>query len=181
METGKPPAMIEGQAMAWVPPVVTPGPETAALARFHWDCEWTGTIEPDMMGPASPHMTAIGRASFSWTNDGLWLQGEFVQDQFVGEQLVLTWLAHYLIGWDPQARDYVAFMADNCGHAGFMRGRIAGDQLVLESSDPGPAKFRVTWDLSDPDAPSWIDEVSVDGGPWQLIERYLMTPRVAGR
>jgi hypothetical protein len=167
----------EGQAATWVPPVVMPGPETTALARFHWDCAWTGTIEPDTMGRGSPRMSAVGQARFTWTDDGLWLRGEFAQDQFAGERLVLTWKAHYLIGWDPRARDYVAFMADNCGHAGVMRGKIDGDRLVLESTDEGPAAFRVTWDLADPEAPSWIDEVSLDGGPWQLIERYVMTPR----
>jgi hypothetical protein len=122
-------------------------------------------------------MSAIGHASFAWTDDGLWLQGEFIQDQFAGKRLVLTWRAHYLIGWDPRAEDYVAFMADNCGHAGYMRGRIAGDRLVLESTEPGPARFRVTWDLATPEGPSWIDEISVEGGPWRLIERYVMTPR----
>jgi len=161
---------------AWVPPLATPGPETAALARFHWDCSWTGTVEPDMMGPGSPRMSATGRATFRWTDDGLWLRGEFVQDQFAGDNLILTWKAHYLAGWDPQARDYVAFMADNCGHAGLMRGRIDRDRLVLRSPDGGPTTFRATWDLSDPDAPTWTDEVSVNGGPWQLIERYVLTP-----
>ena len=173
------PARLPGEARtaAWVPPVATPGAETAALARFHWDCEWTGTIEPNMMGPGSPEMSAVGRATFAWTDDGLWLRGEFVQDQFTDDRLVLTWRAHYLVGWDPQARDYVAFLADNCGHAGFMRGAIAGDRLVMETPGDGPVRFRVTWELSDPGAPSWRDEVSVSGGPWQLVERYVLTPR----
>jgi hypothetical protein len=51
---------VDRQPAGWVSPVVTPGPETAALARFHWDCEWTGTVEPGMMGPGSPRMSAVG-------------------------------------------------------------------------------------------------------------------------
>ncbi len=39
----------------------TPGPEMAALDRFYTDVTWTGTIEPNGMGPGSPAMTARGR------------------------------------------------------------------------------------------------------------------------
>jgi hypothetical protein len=161
---------------AWEPPVITPGPETVALARFHWDCTWSGTVEPNMMGPGSPRMSATGRATFAWTDDGLWLRGEFTQDQLVGDRPVLTWKAHYLVGWDPRARGYVAFLADNCGHAGFMRGRIDGNRMILATAGDGPVAFRITWDLSVPEAPTWIDEVSVDGGPWQLVEQYVLSP-----
>jgi hypothetical protein len=161
----------------WVPPIAVPGPETEALARFHFDCTWTGTVEPGMMGPDSPRMAATGQATFTWTDDGLWLRGEFAQDQFAAGRLLLTWRAHYLVGWDPRAREYVAFMADNCGHAGFMRGRIEGDRLVLATPRGEPVVFRITWDLLDPAAPTWVDEVSVNGGPWQLVERYVLTPR----
>lgn len=160
----------------WEPPVVAPGPETAALTRFHWDCTWTGTVEPDMMGPGSPRIAATGQATFAWPGAGLWLCGEFLQDQFVGDRLVLTWQAHYLVGWDPLARDYVAFLADNFGHAGVMRGRIEGNRLTLSTPDDNLTVFRVTWDLSDPEAPVWSNEVSVSGGPWQLVERYVLTP-----
>lgn len=149
----------------WVPPIATPGPETRELTRFHYDYTWTGTVEPDMMGPGSPRMSAIGCATFVWTDDGLRLRGEFTQDQHVDGQLFLTWKAHYLAGWDPLAGDYVAFMADNCGHAGFIRGRIDGDRLVLMSSSNEPIVFRITWDISHPTAPTWIDEMSVRGGP----------------
>jgi hypothetical protein len=155
---------------------VRPGPETAALTRFHFDCTWTGTVEAGMMGPGSPRMEATGQATFAWTDDGLWLRGEFAQDQVAEGRLVLKWSAHYLVGWDPQARDYVAFMADNCGHAGFMRGFIDGDRMVLTTPGSDPAKFRITWDVTEPGAALWKDEISVEGGPWQLIEEYTMVP-----
>jgi hypothetical protein len=169
------------QSQVWMPPLVVPGLETSALARFHWDCAWTGTVEPNMMGTGSPRMAAVGRARFTWTADGLWLRGEFVQDQFIADRLALTWQAHYLIGWDPQAGDYVAFQADNCGHAVVLRGRIEGDRLVLATSEDAPVRFRVTWDLTDPATPRWIDEVSVAGGPWQIVEQYVLTPSLPER
>lgn len=167
-------------ARAWVSPVVQPGPETAALARFHFDGTWSGTIEAGMMGPGSPPMTATGQATFAWTADGLWLRGEFAQDQIAGGQVVLRWHAHYLVGWDPAARDYVAFLADNCGHAGLMRGFISGDRMVLMTPEDGPARFRITWDATDPAAVRWIDEVSVGGGPWELVEQYTVVPMTGG-
>jgi hypothetical protein len=121
-------------------------------------------------------MEATDQATFSWTDDGLWLRGEFRQDQFADGRLVLTWSAHYLVGWDPQARDYVAFMADNCGHAGFMHGDIEGDRMILTTPGDDLMVLRITWDLASPGEPTWKDEVSVGGGPWQLIEQYTMVP-----
>ena len=35
-----------------VPKPITPGREMAALARFHTDVTWTGTIQAGGMGPA---------------------------------------------------------------------------------------------------------------------------------
>ncbi len=152
------------------------GPETEALKRFHWDCTWTGTVEPDMMGPDSPKMDAIGTATFTWVVDGLSVLGIFTQDQFADGQHVLTWKAHYLAGWDPQAQAYRAFLADNCGHMGFMQGHMVGERLIMETGDDGPARFRITWDLTDSHAPIWMNEISVAGAPWQLVEQYVLTP-----
>lgn len=101
-----------------------------------------------MMGPGSPRMKATGRARFAWTDDGLWLRGEFAQDQVADGRLVLRWSAHYLVGWELRAGDHVAFMADNCGHAGFMRGSINGERMVLTTPAADPVKFRITWDVS---------------------------------
>jgi hypothetical protein len=71
-------------------------------------------------------------------------------------------------------------MADNCGHAGFMRGAFDGDRMVLTTPGIEPVTFRTTWDVSDPAAATWQDELSVDGGPWQLIEQYTMAPITEG-
>ena len=39
-------------AVGQVPRPITPGPEMAALARFHTDVTWTGAIQVGGMGPA---------------------------------------------------------------------------------------------------------------------------------
>ncbi len=45
---------------------IAPGPEMDALARFHVDVTWTGTIEAGGMGPGTPAMTATGRGTHEW-------------------------------------------------------------------------------------------------------------------
>jgi hypothetical protein len=98
-----------------------------------------------MMGSGSPQMVATGQASFDWTDDGLWPRGEFEQDQSAGGRLILTWKAHYLAGWDPRARDDVAFRADNCDHAGFMRRQIDGDRShTVSSMRPSTSRRQTT-------------------------------------
>ncbi len=52
--------MTVGAGLDSVPKPITPGPEMAALARFHTDVTWTGTIQAGGMGPGAPAMTAVG-------------------------------------------------------------------------------------------------------------------------
>jgi hypothetical protein len=54
-----------------VPKPITPGPEMAALARFHTDVTWTGTIQPGGMGPGTPAMTAVGWGKHETIQDGM--------------------------------------------------------------------------------------------------------------
>ena len=77
---------------------VKPGPETLALKRFHMNSTWTGTVKAGAMGPGSPEMSAKGESTFKWIMDGLWVVGDFEQDQFVADKKVLMWKAHYVAG-----------------------------------------------------------------------------------
>jgi hypothetical protein len=52
--------MSVGADLDSVPKPITPGPEMAALARFHTDVTWTGSIQAGGMGPGIPAMTAVG-------------------------------------------------------------------------------------------------------------------------
>jgi hypothetical protein len=65
---------------------------------------------------------------------------------------------------------------DNNGVAFIFLGELKGDQLVMESSGDVPVRLRFTLDAKDPEAVTWKNEMSVGGGPWSLIEEYVMTP-----
>ena len=160
----------------WAPPDVRPGPETEALSRFLWNGTWTGTVEPGGMGPGSPAMEAEGRARCERALHGLWLDCSFEQDQFVEGRPVLNWQARWIIGWDRDANEYRAVGADTNGRAFIFRGEIREDRLVMESLGDGPATLRFTWETLDGRTLTWKNEVSVGGGPWQLIETYRLTP-----
>ena len=62
---------------------IPPGPEMEALARFHRDVTWTGSIEEGGMGPGTPAMTAIGSGTHRLIQDGRWIVGDYEQDQFL--------------------------------------------------------------------------------------------------
>jgi hypothetical protein len=64
-----------------VPKPRTPGPEMEELARFYRDVTWRGTIEPGAMGPGSPPMTGIGEDCTGFLHGGLWIAGDYEQDQ----------------------------------------------------------------------------------------------------
>ena len=75
---------------------------------------------------------------------------------------------------DTDAGQYRATLNDNYGHADVMRGRIDGDRLIYETLEGRPARLRLTWDLTDPDARVWTNEVCLGGDSWQLNESYRM-------
>ena len=89
---------------------------------------------------------------------------------------LLTWKARWIIGWDMMAAGYRAVGVDTNGIAFIFRGEINGDRLVMESLGEGPVKLRFTWDARDPKALTWKNEMSMGGGPWSLIEQYVLTP-----
>ena len=167
---------MSGALLASVPRPRAAGPEMAALERFYADVTWTGTIEAGGMGPGTPAMTARGRGTHGRLHDGLWIVGDYRQDQFLEDgSYVLTWRLHWVTGWDADAQEYRAALADNYGHADVLRGRIAGDRLVYETFGDGPVRLRLVWDLSDPEAAVWSNQRSVAGRPWTLVETYRMT------
>jgi hypothetical protein len=168
---------VTGHPSSTIPRPRTPGREIAALARFYVDMSWSGTIEPDGMGPGTPAMRARGSGVRHRIHDGLWIVGDYRQDQFLPDgTFVLTWQLHWVTGWDADAAEYRATLNDNYGHADVMRGRIEGDRLVYESIGDSPMRLRMTLDVADPQAAVWTNELSEAGGPWRLIERYRMTP-----
>jgi hypothetical protein len=149
----------------------------AALHRFFRDVTWTGTIVPGGMGPGSPEMTAVGRGTHRTIQDGIWIVGDYEQEQRLTDgTFVLTWRLLWVAGWDPDAGEYRATHADNYGHAGVMRGRLDGERLTFESLGGGPVSLRMVWDLTDPKAMTWRNEMSVGNAPFALVEEYALEP-----
>ena len=115
-----------------VPKPVAAGPEMAELLRFHPDVAWTGVIEENGMGPGTPRMLAVGRGRHRDVQDGLWIVGDYEQEQFTeAGSFVLKWQLHWVAGWDPSSGEYRSLHADNYGHTGVMRGHIVGDRLTF--------------------------------------------------
>ncbi|HEY1296922.1 MAG TPA: DUF1579 family protein [Chloroflexota bacterium] len=146
------------------------------LRRFHFDCQWTGKVRSNGMGPGSPDMEAVGNASYRPIMDGAWLVGDFEQDQFVESVRVITWKAHFVLGWDPRVREYRAAYVDNNGSSALLRGYIDGPRFVMEIVGDGTVRNRMQWELLDDGRVSWRNDCSIDSGPWFLVEEYVCTP-----
>jgi hypothetical protein len=168
-------------------PSAIPAPELALLVRFLLpQASAVGTVKAEMMGPGSPNMRAVGSSTGTFMVDGMWYMGDYQQEQFVGEELVLTWKVHMVIGWDEGARSYVGYFFPSRGEAAVCAGSIVGDELFMISKSPFKfadqiAKLRFDWRATSANTVSWTNEVSVANGPWQLIEKYLMTEDHAPR
>ena len=166
---------------AWTPREVRPGPEMEALAPFFYDCTWKGTVYAHMQGPGSPEMEAVGAMTCRPIMEGLWLACDGYQDQFADGEKLLTWKLHLVIGWDVTACEYRAVLVDSNGTAALLRGAIEGSRLVMTPAGAVQTAgemgtIRVVWDATDPTAVRWMNEASVNGGPWMLIEDYVMVP-----
>ena len=160
-----------------VPHPAVAGPEVWALEPFFRDVTWSGTIVEGGMGLHSPEMTATGRGVHRVIQDGLWIVGDYEQDQHLLDgTFVLTWRLHWVVGWDPDRAAYTATYADNYGHAGVMHGRLEGARLVFETPAGAPVRLRMTWDAGDPKAMRWRNEMAVGDGPFALVEEYTCDP-----
>jgi hypothetical protein len=168
--------MVSTVDVANVPKPITPGHEMEELARFHVDTTWKGTISEGGMGPGTPAMVATGRGTHEPIQGGRWIVGTYEQEQrLLDGTFVMTWELHWVAGWDPIHQEYRATVADCYGHAEVMRGTIRGDVLTFESIGEPPARLRLVWDFSDPERPTWKNEMSAGGAPWVLIEEYELS------
>ena len=165
-----------------IPRSAEPGPEVAALAPFYRDWTWTGTIEAGGMGPGSPVMTGIGKATCRLIQEGLWWACDFEQEQRLADGThVLDWRLHWVAGWDGRAGEYRASSADNSGpNLAIFRGRLEDDRLVYESLAEGLPRIRLTWILDDETHARWRNEYTLDGSTWTLIEEYRMETTAGG-
>ena len=159
--------------LATIPMPLQAGPEMRALSRFHRDVTWTGTISAGAFGPGSPPMTAVGEGVHQVIQDGLWIVGDYQQDQFLTDgTFVMRWQLHWVAGWDPVVNEYRATVADCYGHTEILRGWIDGNLLTFQTIGMQPVRIRLFWHIVDGTSMTWRNEVSIDGLPFQLIERY---------
>ncbi|MFG1913137.1 DUF1579 family protein [Kribbella sp. NPDC048928] len=158
------------------PQPIRAGEEMRRLARFHRDVRWTGTVRAGGMGPGSPEMTAIGEGRHHTIQNGLWIVGDYQQDQYLADEtFVQHWELHWVAGWDPQAGEYRASAADNYGHLELLAGSIDGRLLTFRSIGNPPVRLQLFWHIVDDNTMTWRNEISVDGGAFQLVERYDCT------
>jgi hypothetical protein len=93
-----------------------------------------------------------------------------------------TQLALQYLGWDVEAKTYWYVGFDTEGGTYFMPGRLVGSKFIFESSDYRISqgiqqKFRFTWDFSDPEAVTFVQDNLVKGEPaWKPFEISIYTP-----
>lgn len=72
------------------------------------------------------------------------------------------------------------FLADTCGHAGVMQGRVDGDRLLFGTPGTDEAALRLTWNAAEPGVITWRSEASPDGVRWRMIEASANGPGCTG-
>ncbi len=173
--------MPRHRRVADAPHPITPGPQMAALHPFFRDVTWHGTIVAEAMGPGTPEMTAKGRGVHHTIQGGIWIVGNYEQDQFlVDGTFVLTWRLHWVVGWDQDHEGYVATHADNYGHAGILYGHLTAGVLTFETPKGAPVRLRMTWDRTDPSTMTWRNESAIGAEAYSLIEQYTVVEEMAG-
>lgn len=107
-------------------------------------------------------MTPKGRGTFRWSPDGLWVIGEFAQDQCYQGRKVTSWSAHYAVGYDYSRQANVAFACGSNGRAVPFTGRVEGDTFTIPSDGAtiggAPVALRIIWELSNPQLLRWRNE-----------------------
>lgn len=87
-------------------------------------------------------MRATGKMRGTWVVDGLWLGVDMEQDQFVGDEWMLTWKAHLAVGLSKPAGEYRATVVDSNGVATVWRGQLEGDTFTLETTGDDSYRLR---------------------------------------
>jgi hypothetical protein len=181
-------------AMAQEAPIgPKPGPEIAALKKtLARDWIIRGHIPAGMMWKNSPAVPTSGYWKCDWVLGGMWAscyvldavgpvkdgkgQGPLAGGQKWGYQ------ALQYLGWDVEAKTYWYVGFDTEGGTYFMPGRLVGSKFIFESSDYRISqgiqqKFRFTWDLSDPEAVTFVQDNLVKGETaWKPFEISVYTP-----
>lgn len=166
------PAAEKGAAASFTPPKA--GPETNALKPFVVSSTWTGVSKAGAMGPGSPEMPTKGKSNCKWTLNNLWAMCDLDETVGTGKQ-AMNWKAHWMIGWDFEAKEYRSLLVDSYGLSTAWKGKIDGSKLIVESVENTtmmgqPCKMRLTWDAADPKAVKFMIERSIKGSPMMVTD-----------
>jgi hypothetical protein len=155
------------------PPALKAGTQMKLLKQFMFECQWTGKVQAGGMGQGSPEMQGIGKASFKPMMGGLWLVGDFEQNQFVNGQLLIVWKMHFIVGWNEAEQRFKIALVDNNGTAALMSGRIEDKRFIAQNSPNAPVRLELVWELLEDGSVRWTNHCSVQPGSWFLVEEYL--------
>lgn len=164
------------------PAMPVPSRDVDKLAAvFGIEATWAGTMRPGALGPGSPELPTTGTLSGRGIADGFWYLCDIKSTAGAGEQ-ALTWKGHFVAGWDASTEAFRAVLVDNLGMLVTLTGELGQDSFVATSVEALPlmgqmTRARFTWDFTDPHAIAFTNEHQIDGGPWQLWEEELITPK----
>ena len=90
-----------------------------------------------------------------------------------------SWKGQIALGWDAEAKAYRATIVDSTGNSGYLGGAMEGKKLAVTSLNDGtfegkPAKYRLSWDFTDPKQIKFVYERSLEGGPWAVADEYVL-------
>jgi hypothetical protein len=154
---------------------VKPGPETEALKPLVGAFSLTGALPEKILALDQPELSSEGVHFGRWVMNNNFVECE-IKDVARNGANALPWSGHVLIGYDVQAKKYRAAVADSQGTLGLLEGNFVDKKLVLELISPSnfngrPFKYRLTFDLTDPNAIGFNSEVTTDSTNWVLTER----------
>ena len=153
--------------------------ESSKLAPLQGTFLWSGKLLPGALGPGAPEAEMSGQTESVWVNDGLYMliQGDYRYS--VQETSGSFWKFGYFLGYDPLAKRYRQWLADNVG---FAIKDCTLNETCLVVDFPPDARivsgehtivFRQTYDWSDSTRLRNTFEIQVDGAEWVLVADLL--------
>lgn len=138
-----------------------------------------GVLEAGLLGPGSPELRESGRFRSKWIMKSVFCILTYDVHLYEGAKKTDRSQGHCVMGWDTNAGEYRMLRAANLGVMFQMSGRIKGDRLVFTSDSRKlkgrKTKIRYSFVKERPRETVWVAELSVDGGPWKVVGRDVLT------
>ncbi len=159
------PAMAQGASPL---ALAKPGVQTKVLAPLVGKWKRGGTKTPPMRDP----LPFTGTQKCEWVAT-IWLSCDIADKHNAKDFPDVS--GRLIVGWDFLHEGYRGFFVSAIGASVPLTGTYADDKLVLESAVPlksplGQMAMKLTLDLTDPRAPTFKDERSINRTPWFTLE-----------